>query len=269
VPRRQFPDAVPGISFRKDFTMASPAQCEANRANAQASTGPSTAAGKSTSSRNATKFGLFATNTCILPGEEREYDTLCKRLWLELGPFGALEEATAAEYVRAVWRLRRCAMAEERLGWRSEWSQQDSNAQRNENLPPADPAINQDTMAAQASVDRARAQAQNCMRRARTELDKLQATRSTRTISQNEANSEALPSQGEAVLQNEANLQDEAASVLPKPIAPPRSRSPRNVLCPCGSGLTALMCRFVYRHAEPESELRDEHPPETALEVAA
>ncbi|HKD05618.1 MAG TPA: hypothetical protein VKB79_06925 [Bryobacteraceae bacterium] len=244
--------------------MASPAQCEANRVNAQASTGPSTVEGKSVSSRNATKFGLFATNNCILPGEEREYDTLCKRLWLELGPVGALEEATAAEYVRAVWRLRRCAMAEERLGWRSEWLQQDSNAQRQEDLPPADPAINQDTMAAQASVDRARAQAQNCMRRAKAELDRLQATRSTRMISQNEPNSDALPSQDEAVLQNEAN-----SVAAPKPIAPPRSHSPRNVPCPCGSGLTTLMCRFIYRHSEPETEPRDQQSPETPLGVAA
>jgi hypothetical protein len=91
------PESCSGI-LRKDFTMASPAQCEANRVNAQASTGPSTDAGKSASSRNATKFGLFATNNCILPGEEREYDTLCKRLWLELDPVGALEEATAPEY---------------------------------------------------------------------------------------------------------------------------------------------------------------------------
>ena len=135
--------------------MASPAQCEANRANAQASTGPSTDAGKAASSRNATKFGLFATNNCILPGEEREYEVLCKRLWIELDPVGALEEATAAEYVRAVWRLRRCAMAEERLGWRSEWFQQDSNRERHEDLPPCDPAIHPQTMAAQASIDRA------------------------------------------------------------------------------------------------------------------
>jgi len=184
--------------------MASPTQCETNRANAQASTGPSTVAGKSASSRNATKFGLFATNNCILPGEEHEYDTLCKRLWLELDPVGALEEATAAEYVRAVWRLRRCAMAEERLGWRSEWLQQDSNRQLNEDLPPADPSINPHTTKEQASVDRARTQVQNCMRRAKAELDKLQATRSTRTISQNEPDSDAVSSQDEAALQNEA-----------------------------------------------------------------
>ncbi|HEY1964406.1 MAG TPA: hypothetical protein VGG59_05720, partial [Acidobacteriaceae bacterium] len=240
------------FSVRKDFTMASPAQCEANRANAQASTGPSTAAGKSASSRNATKFGLFATNNCILPGEEREYDALCKRLWLELDPVGALEEATAAEYVRAVWRLRRCAVAEERLGWRSEWFQQDSNRERHEDLPPSDPAINPHTMAAQASVDRARAQAQNCMRRAKAELDKLQATRSTRTISQNEPNSSGQPK-----------------PIAPPPIAPPRSSSLRNLPCACGSGLAAAVCRLVYLHGELETEAPDDQPAETTLGLAA
>jgi hypothetical protein len=249
--------------------MASPAQCEANRANAQASTGPSTAEGKSASSRNATKFGLFATNNCILPGEEREYEVLCKRLWIELDPVGALEEATAAEYVRAVWRLRRCAMAEERLGWRSEWFQQDSNRERHEDLPPSDPAIHTHTMAAQASVDRARAQAQNCMRRAKTELDKLQATRSTRTISQNEPDCDALPSQDEALLQNEANALAPPKPAAPAPIAPPRSHSSRNAPCPCGSGLSVAMCLFVNRHPEPETKVPDEQPPEATIGIAA
>jgi hypothetical protein len=193
---------------------------------------------------------LFLRTENYLLCKGREYDTLCKRLWLELDPVGALEEATAAEYVRAVWRLRRCAMAEERLGWRSEWLQQDSNAQRQEDLPPADPAINQDTMKAQASVDRARAQAQNCMRRAKAELDKLQATRSTRTISQNEPNSDDCSSQDEAILQNEPN-----SVTRPKPIAPPRSQSSRSVPCPCGSGLNTAMCLFINRHAEPDPAL--------------
>ena len=208
--------------------MASPAECVAKRANAQASTGPSTMEGKSASSRNATKFGLFATNNCILPGEEREYEVLCKRLWIELDPLGALEEATAAEYVRAVWRLRRCAMAEERLGWRSEWSQQDSNRERHEDLPPCDPAIHPHTLAAQASVDRARAQAQNCMRRAKAELDKLRPPASMRTISRKtNPIPTALPSQDEALLQNEANALAPPKPIAPAPIAPPRSHSSR------------------------------------------
>jgi hypothetical protein len=103
-------------------------------------------------------------------------------------------------------------------------------------------------MAAQASVDRARAQAQNCMRRAKAELDKLQATRSTRTISQDEPNSDALSTRDEADLQNEAN-----SIALPRPIAPPRARSSRNVPCPCGSGLSTAMCLFVNRHPETEA----------------
>ena len=247
--------------------MASQAQHIANRANAQASTGPATAAGKSTSSRNATKFGLFATNNCVLPGEQPEYAALCNRLWRELDPVGALEEATAAEYVRAVWRLRRCAMAEERLGWRSEWFQQDYNHRNNENLPPSDPAINEQTMAAQTAVDRARAQAQNAMRRAKTELDKLQATRSTRTVSQNEPNSGAGSGREEPVLQNEAHLQNEADPAAPltppAPVAPSRSPRPYSLPCPCGSGLPAAMCLLVTRHAEPENETHDPQPPET------
>lgn len=44
----------------------SPAQIEANRANAQHSTSPRTAEGKSGSSANATKLGLYATRAALL-----------------------------------------------------------------------------------------------------------------------------------------------------------------------------------------------------------
>jgi len=95
--------------------MPTQAQIDANRRNAQHSTGPKTEAGKAKSSRNATRFGLFATNACILPGEQEAYDEMCHTLWDDLAPVGGLEEVTAAEYVRATWRLRRCAIAEEQL----------------------------------------------------------------------------------------------------------------------------------------------------------
>ena len=78
-------------------------------------------------------------------------------------------------------------------------------------------------MAGQAFVDRARAQAQNCMRRAKAGLDKLQATRRTRTILQNEANSDFCSPQGEALLQEGAVLQNEANPVeQPKSIVLPQ-----------------------------------------------
>jgi hypothetical protein len=96
--------------------MATEAQNKANRENAQASTGPKTEAGKAKSARNNEKFGLFATDNCIQPGEEEIYANFCDTLWTELAPVGGIEEITAAEYVRNAWRLRRCATTEARLG---------------------------------------------------------------------------------------------------------------------------------------------------------
>ena len=66
--------------------------------------------------RNATRFGLFSTNNCVLPGEEELYDHFCHSLWDTLAPVGPIEELTAGEYVRATWLLRRCAMAAAGLG---------------------------------------------------------------------------------------------------------------------------------------------------------
>ncbi|MDE3196443.1 MAG: hypothetical protein KGN84_08870 [Acidobacteriota bacterium] len=160
--------------------MSSLSQIAANRSNAQSSTGPRTPEGKGKSSANATTFGLFTTNNCVFPGEEDEYAQFRDGLWTELTPIGCLEEVHAAEIVRAAWRLRRCAMAEERLGWRAMRSQEETNRIRNTDLPPSDPTIFEQTMKAQAAVDRARSQAQNSLRRAQAALEKLQAARSAR-----------------------------------------------------------------------------------------
>ena len=96
--------------------MATESQTNANRENAKASTGPQTAEGKAKSSRNNTKFGLFAVNNCVQPEEKEDYDNFCSKLWTTLAPADPVEEVTAAEFVRNAWRLRRCAMAEETLG---------------------------------------------------------------------------------------------------------------------------------------------------------
>ena len=49
--------------------MATQSQIEANRRNAQKSTGPRSEEGKQTSARNATKFGLFSRHV-LLPGDD-------------------------------------------------------------------------------------------------------------------------------------------------------------------------------------------------------
>jgi hypothetical protein len=161
--------------------MATQAQIDANRRNAQASTGPKTEAGKANSSRNATRFGLFSTHNCVLPGEEEIYDHLCHSLWDELAPVGTIEEVTAAEYVRAIWLLRRCAVAAESLGMYVTRQCNEDNRRTGKNRKPVGPMLADDCLRNEAAIARARAQADNSRRRAKADLDKLQAERRART----------------------------------------------------------------------------------------
>ena len=205
--------------------MATEAQIEANRRNAQHSTGPRTEAGKANSSRNATKFGLFSTNNCVLPGEEEFYDHFCHTIWDSLVPVGPIEELTAGEYVRASWLLRRCAMAEEREGeysvrWRAE-----DNLKYKEDRPVPDPMVRNECHPTAAAIARARAQAFNIQRRALADLLKLQAARRAR----------------EAELRTEAERPEPVPAPQTDPTEKPtQSAAPRgprvlNFPCPCGS----------------------------------
>jgi hypothetical protein len=157
--------------------MATESQINANRENAKASTGPKTEEGKAKSSRNNTKFGLFAINNCVQPEEKEDYDNFCSKLWTTLAPADPVEEVTAAEFVRNAWRLRRCAMAEETLGEIVARFQTSQNKLRGTEHPAADPMIYPNYLPAQTAIDRARTSAQTGMRRAKADLDKMQAAR--------------------------------------------------------------------------------------------
>ena len=66
--------------------MATLKQFEANRRNAQKSTGPKTPEGKAAVSMNALRHGLRA-RTVVLPGENREeFNQLCDDLQVEWNP---------------------------------------------------------------------------------------------------------------------------------------------------------------------------------------
>lgn len=83
-----------------------------NRANAQRSTGPRTAAGKASSSRNATKHGLLS-SVALLEGEDANaLAELREGLLADLGPAGMLEELFAERVVTCAWRLRRAHQVE-------------------------------------------------------------------------------------------------------------------------------------------------------------
>ena len=87
--------------------MASQAQTEANRQNAQKSTGPRTPEGKAAVSRNAIKHGLF-TNDAIIAGENIEDYNLNKELLIdEFNPVGRMETILVERIVTLTWRLKR------------------------------------------------------------------------------------------------------------------------------------------------------------------
>ena len=87
--------------------MASERQNEANRRNAQLSTGPCTADGRARVASNALKHGLTAKQV-VLPGEDpAEFDEFRSDLIAGLAPQGALEEIFAEKIVADAWRFRR------------------------------------------------------------------------------------------------------------------------------------------------------------------
>ncbi len=127
-------------------------------------TSPRTEAGKSKSSRNAIRTGLYAARDFIRAGEEEEYAQTLIKLMDELTPEGTIEETFATEIMGATWRLRRCRLVEEAFS-----SIEDLDF---------DPMMDERTEKQQKSVDRARAQSHLILRRSIAELRKLQAGRS-------------------------------------------------------------------------------------------
>jgi hypothetical protein len=91
---------------------ASPVRIEANRANAQLSTGPITPDGKQRSSENAITHGLTAKST-LLPNEDpHPYKKFSRTLIEDLNPKGALEEQLVQTMADTQWRLKRCRSLE-------------------------------------------------------------------------------------------------------------------------------------------------------------
>lgn len=95
--------------------MATIRQLEANRENAQYSTGPITEAGKAIVSMNAVSHGL-ASRQLLLPTEdESELRALSTRLFSELQPRNEIENFLVHQILVAAWKLRRMNMIETQL----------------------------------------------------------------------------------------------------------------------------------------------------------
>lgn len=86
---------------------ASHAQLLANRANAQLSTGPTSAEGKVKASLNAVKTGLTG-RTVLLPTESAaEYESHISDYYKELAPVGRIESDLVQSIAVICWRLQR------------------------------------------------------------------------------------------------------------------------------------------------------------------
>ena len=95
--------------------MGSDRQIEANRQNAQRSTGPRTAECKVRVALNALKHGLTGQQV-VLPSESAEdFDAFRAGLLDALRPDGELEGTLAERIVIDAWRLRRVALLESAL----------------------------------------------------------------------------------------------------------------------------------------------------------
>jgi hypothetical protein len=140
--------------------MATEAQLAANRANAQGSTGPATEEGKARVSANAVKLGLFSSRGLVRPEETALFEEFRRDLMAELQPDSILEQSFANEILHAMWRLRRCLLAEEALAAES---------------------TNADSDADHTPIARARAHANATLRRSTAELRRLQTERQLRT----------------------------------------------------------------------------------------
>jgi len=89
--------------------MPSDQKIQANRRNAQRSTGPKTPEGKATVSRNATRHGLASSRTVVLPEENRqEFEELVDAFRSEYQPQGPLERFLVLQSLYPLQVLRGC-----------------------------------------------------------------------------------------------------------------------------------------------------------------
>ena len=92
--------------------MTSLKQIEANRRNAQKSTGPTSAEGKQRASRNALRHGLTA-ETVIVPLEDADdYEAFEESVAASFDPETAVERELILRLTSLLWRLRRATSIE-------------------------------------------------------------------------------------------------------------------------------------------------------------
>ena len=96
--------------------MSSQNKLEANRANARLSTGPKSNLGKSKSSKNATKHGVYAVSTLLPDEDEALFKAIRAEQRSRFPSKSFVDKALVDQLVAELWRLRRISRAEFLLG---------------------------------------------------------------------------------------------------------------------------------------------------------
>ena len=108
--------AVKKIPSDKEIGTTSQKKVEANRQNAQLSTGPTSAEGKKTSSRNASTHGLLVKDVVITNRgdmeNQAEFDDLLAEMRNCYGPVGIVEDLLVRELTISYWRSARALRCE-------------------------------------------------------------------------------------------------------------------------------------------------------------
>src|ERR1700722_6561573 len=97
--------------------MATTKQTEANRMNAQKSSGPRTTAGKATSRFNALKHGIYAVHQIMFDEKSEDLAELAAEYHEQYSPTDAKQRFLVDSLVHNEWRLRRMRRVEAEL-WR-------------------------------------------------------------------------------------------------------------------------------------------------------
>lgn len=95
--------------------MISQQQLEANRQNAQLSTGPKTEEGKRRCAQNAVRHGLTGQVSAMTEEDRAAHDEFCSAMLKDLAPEGAIETQFAQRVATDSWRLNRISAIEDNI----------------------------------------------------------------------------------------------------------------------------------------------------------
>ena len=192
--------------------MSTPAQIEANQANAQSSTGPRTPEGKAASATNAIKHGFFSKHAVLLNEEEhRQFESLRNSYVYTFSPANIVQVALLDQLVLAAWNIERANRLEAELA----------------NTEGIDPLLSETNTKTLDRICAYRTRAERTFHKCHKELRVLKAP----------SRQKAKPP-AQSIQRNEPKFITHSSQTY----ARPANKVGRNEPCPCKSGRKYKVC---------------------------